>query len=143
LASVLPSNEAHLERAVALIEDQGCREIGLVGLSFKPGTDDLRESPMARLAEILHGRGYDLRILDPYVSVPRLVGSNRSYMDRHLPHLSALMVADPRDLFRHAKLLVLGSDALDKQDLRGAFSGPVLDLRRDLVTAIAEGAVIR
>lgn len=141
LASVLPSNDAHLERAVALVEDQGCRQIGLVGLSFKPGTDDLRESPMAKLAEILHGRGYELRIFDPYVRVSGLVGSNLSYMDQHLPHLSALMVTDPEELLSHAQLLIIGSDALDDRDLQATFSGEVLDLRRDLITAIAEGAV--
>ncbi|HVJ84639.1 MAG TPA: nucleotide sugar dehydrogenase [Caulifigura sp.] len=143
LASVLPSNEAHLERAVALVEDQGCREIGLVGLSFKPGTDDLRDSPMARLAEILHGRGYQLRIFDPCVRVSGLVGSNLSYVDQHLPHLSALMVDSAEKLLEHAQLLILGSDAFDRSDLQTTFPGPVIDLRHDLVAAIVEGVASR
>jgi GDP-mannose 6-dehydrogenase len=141
LASVLPSNDAHLERAVAMVEDRGIRQIGLVGLSFKSGTDDLRESPMAKLAETLHGRGYDLRIFDPYVRVSGLVGSNLSYMDQHLPHLSALMLTDPAELFDHAQLLILGSDAVDGHNLLSTFPGEVVDLRRDLVTASAEAAV--
>ncbi|MBX3441603.1 MAG: nucleotide sugar dehydrogenase [Planctomyces sp.] len=141
LASVLPSNEAHLQRAVAAIEDRGQRRIGLVGLSFKPGTDDLRESPMARLAEILYGRGYDLRIYDPYVRVSGLVGSNLSYVDQHLPHLSALMVDSPAAVLEHADLLLLGSDAVDNLDLRAVFRGDVFDLRRDLTSTPRDAAI--
>lgn len=135
LASILPSNEAHLERAVALVEDRAHRRIGLIGLSFKPGTDDLRESPMARLAEILHGRGYDLRIFDPYVRVASLVGSNLSYVDQHLPHLSALMVDSAREVFAHAQLVLLGSDAVDDMDVQSICAAEVIDLRRDLTSA--------
>jgi GDP-mannose 6-dehydrogenase len=143
LASILPSNDAHLDRAVAMVEDRDIRSIGLVGLSFKPGTDDLRESPMARLAEVLHGRGYDLRIFDPCVRVPGLVGSNLSYMDQHLPHLSALMLDDPAELLDHAQLLILASDAIDGRESLRTFGGEILDLRRDLITATAEATLTR
>ncbi len=131
LSAVLPSNEEHLERAVRLIRERGVRRIGMAGLSFKAGTDDLRESPQVTLAEILVGKGYDLRIWDPHVQVTRLRGQNRAYIDRHLPHLAALLVETPEQLLEHAELLVLATGVADQLDLDG-FHGPVLDLRVDL-----------
>lgn len=134
LGGILPSNDAHIARALTKIQDTGSRRIGLVGLSFKAGTDDLRESPHVILAEMLLGRGYDLRIYDPGVRVARLVGSNQSYVDRHLPHLAALLVDDPRVLYGHSELLVVATDVANPLDWTGLFSGEVIDLRRDLVS---------
>jgi GDP-mannose 6-dehydrogenase len=135
LASVLPSNDAHLERAVELIEEHGCRAVGLVGLSFKAGTDDLRESPLVKLAETLYGKGFDLRIYDPHIRVPELLGSNLSYVDQHLPHLSALLVSDLAQLREHAELVVIGSGIADGLVAEDGWFKPTLDLRRDLVSA--------
>jgi GDP-mannose 6-dehydrogenase len=132
LASVLPSNESQVRRALRMVLDSDQRRIGLVGLSFKAGTDDLRESPLVILAQALLGRGFDLRIYDPGVSVSRLRGRNLAYVDRHLPHLAALMIEDPSELFAHAGLLVLGTNVADGLDWRTGFDGEVLDLRRDL-----------
>jgi GDP-mannose 6-dehydrogenase len=134
LASILPSNEDHLQRAVRLIQGAGHRRLGIVGLSFKAGTDDLRESPLVLLVETLLGRGFDIKILDPGVSVSRLRGRNLAYIDRHLPHLAALLVEDPAEVYRHAALLVIGSDVADGLDWSTAFAGDVIDLRRDLVS---------
>jgi GDP-mannose 6-dehydrogenase len=134
LGSVLPSNDDHLNRAVRLIQGTGHRRLGIVGLSFKAGTDDLRESPLVILVETLLGRGFDIKILDPGVSISRLRGRNLAYIDRHLPHLAALLVEDPAELYRHAALLVLGSDVADGLDWRTDFSGEVIDLRRDLIS---------
>ena len=134
LASILPSNEDHLHRAVRLIQGAGHRKLGIVGLSFKAGTDDLRESPLVILVETLLGRGFDIKILDPGVSVSRLRGKNLAYIDRHLPHLAALLVEDPAELYRHASLLVLGSDVADALDWRTDYAGDVIDLRRDLTS---------
>lgn len=89
LAHVLPSNSDHLQRAVELVERTGKRRVGLFGLSFKPGTDDLRESPLVELAERLFGKGYDLRIYDANVSLSRLLGANREYIETRLPHRAA------------------------------------------------------
>jgi GDP-mannose 6-dehydrogenase len=138
LASILPSNEEHLNRAVRLIQRSGHRKLGIIGLSFKPGTDDLRESPLVILIETLLGRGFDIKILDPGVSVGRLRGRNLAYIDRHLPHLAALLVEEPAELYRHTGLLILGSDVADGLDWRSAFSGDVIDLRRDLVSRRTE-----
>lgn len=135
LNAILPSNEAHLERALKTVRETGCKRIGLIGLSFKAGTDDLRESPQVILAETLLGRGYDLKIYDPDVRVVQLVGANLTYVDVHLPHLAALLVNDPSELYEHADLLVLGTDVANELNWKTTFSGEVIDLRRDLVTA--------
>lgn len=141
LASILPSNEDHLHRAVRLIQASGHRKLGVLGLSFKAGTDDLRESPLVILVETLLGRGFDIKILDPGVSVSRLRGRNLAYIDRHLPHLAALLVEDPAELYRHASLLVLGTDVADGVDWRTTYTGDVFDLRRDLVSRRADSQV--
>lgn len=91
LAATLPSNEAHFLRAVQLVEDAGRRDVALLGLSFKAGTDDLRESPAVALAEELLRRGYVLSIYDEDVRPETLRGANRAFIDRHLPHLGALL----------------------------------------------------
>ena len=133
LESILPSNVSHLERALTMIRESGCRKVGLVGLSFKAGTDDLRESPQVILAETLLGRGYDLKIYDPGVRVTQLVGTNLTYVDIHLPHLAALLTDEESELYQHAELLVLGTDIANQIDWQSEYFGDVLDLRCDLV----------
>jgi GDP-mannose 6-dehydrogenase len=107
LESVLPSNARHLERTLEAILALGRRRVGMFGLAFKAGTDDLRESPLVELAETLLGKGYDLRIYDPAVSVSRLVGANREYMLEHLPHLSELLLDDANAVLDHAEVCVV------------------------------------
>jgi len=109
LSHVLPSNEEHLKRAIELITATGRRKVGLFGLSFKPGTDDLRESPLVELAERLLGKGYDLKIYDSNVALSRLVGANREYIEGRLPHLSDLLTNDVNEVFEHAEVCVVGS----------------------------------
>ncbi len=137
LAAILPSNQSHIERALARIRESGYRRVGLVGLSFKAGTDDLRESPQVILAETLLGRGYELKIYDPNVRFARLTGTNLSYIDRHLPHLAALLVEEPAELYSHSELLVLATGVADEIDWRDQYFGETLDLRRDLVALTA------
>ncbi|GAB2813633.1 nucleotide sugar dehydrogenase [Actinocorallia aurea] len=108
LDHLLPANEAHLARALRLVEETGRRRIGLFGLSFKPGTDDLRESPLVELAERLLGKGYDLRIYDANVSLSRLMGANRDYMRARLPHLGELLSSDAAEVLDHAEVCVIG-----------------------------------
>ena len=107
LEGVLPSNYEQVERVVRIIERYSPESLGLLGLSFKPGTDDLRESPLVTVAERLLGRGYKLRIHDPSVETARLVGGNRAYVERHLPHLSRLMVPSLED-FNECDVVVIG-----------------------------------
>jgi len=111
LESVLPSNARHLQRTIEVVLSLGRRRIGLFGLAFKPGVDDLRESPLVALAEALLGKGYDLRIHDPAVSVSRLVGANREYMLEHLPHLSELLVDDVRSVLDHAEVCIVAASS--------------------------------
>jgi GDP-mannose 6-dehydrogenase len=137
LPAILPSNEAHLRRALKLVQETGHRAIGVLGLSFKAGTDDLRESPLVIFVETLLGRGYHIKIYDPNVLLSQLRGRNLAYVERHLPHLAALLVDGPQKLYDHASLLVIGSDVAEDLDWREQYSGPVLDLRRDLAQTVA------
>ncbi|MFD7015668.1 nucleotide sugar dehydrogenase [Streptomyces sp. NPDC059161] len=109
LAHVLPSNSAHLQRAVELVERTGKRRAGLFGLSFKSGTDDLRESPLVELAETLFGRGYDLRIYDANVSLSRLLGANREYIETRLPHLAQLLANSVEEVLEHSEVCLVGT----------------------------------
>lgn len=135
LRSVLPSNHEHLQRALAMVEAGGHRRIGVAGLSFKAGTDDLRESPFVTLVETLVGRGYDVKIFDPGISVSRLRGRNLAYIDQHLPHLAALLVETPAELREHAELILVSTRVADELDLPKTYRGEVIDLRRSLVVA--------
>src|SRR3989441_2514856 len=107
LSAILPSNEAQVRRAVEAVLQTRHRRVGLVGLSFKPGTDDLRESPMVALAETLIGKGCDVRILDRSVTVARLVGANRRYISEEIPHIASLMCGSAPALLAHAKVIVI------------------------------------
>ncbi|MEU6538559.1 nucleotide sugar dehydrogenase [Streptomyces sp. NPDC047000] len=109
LSHVLPSNSDHLQRAVELVERTGRRRVGLFGLSFKPGTDDLRESPLVELAERLFGKGYDLRIYDANVSLSRLLGANREYIETRLPHLGQLLADSVDQVLEHAEVCLVGT----------------------------------
>ncbi|HEV3260592.1 MAG TPA: nucleotide sugar dehydrogenase [Gemmataceae bacterium] len=131
------SNERHLRRAVKMVHQSGHRDVGIMGLSFKAGTDDLRESPLVVLAETLLGQGYRIKIFDPNVTISRLRGRNLAYIDCHLPHLTGFLVDAPEELYDFASLLVLGTDVADEVDWRGKYGGEVLDLRRDLARPAA------
>ena len=107
-AAILPSNQAHLGLALRKILATGKRRIGFIGLSFKTGTDDLRESPLVTLAEQLIGKGMQLAIYDPEVHLAQLLGSNRRYIEQHLPHIGQLLCADLDPLIQSSDVLVLG-----------------------------------
>jgi len=83
--------------------------VGILGLSFKPGTDDLREAPLVALAETLLGKGLQLAIYDPYVSGAAVIGANRAYVERQIPHIWSLMRASVRDVISHAEAIVIGN----------------------------------
>jgi GDP-mannose 6-dehydrogenase len=106
LDATLLSNSAHKRRALDLVMAQGKRPIGVLGLSFKAGTDDLRESPTVELVEQLIGKGYDVKIYDPDVALSRLTGSNKAYIDRELPHVASLLVGDIKTLLDRSHTLI-------------------------------------
>lgn len=116
-----PSNVLHIEHAARLVMDQPSRKVGFIGLSFKPGTDDLRESPLVTLAERLIGKGYELRIYDPGVSIARLLGANERFIRETIPHIESLLCTDIQDVFEHADTLVVGyHDAAVLESLSGS-----------------------
>jgi len=132
LEHVLPSNEEHLRRAFQLVAATGSRKVGVFGLSFKPGTDDLRESPMVALCELLVGKGYALRIYDANVALSRLMGANRAYIAEHLPHLQDVLTDSVDEVLNHGEVLVVGStEPAVVAALDGVADGrPVIDLVR-------------
>ena len=109
LSSVLASNEVHLRRAVDAVVALKARKVGVFGLSFKSGTDDLRESPMVELAERLIGKGFELRIYDESVALSRLMGANKAYIEEHLPHLGDVLTGDIDTVLEHGEVFVVGS----------------------------------
>lgn len=109
LDATMDANEEQLRRAYSMVAATGKRRIGIIGLSFKPETDDLRESPLVELAERLYGRGYDIRIYDPNIQVSKLTGANLQFVKAHLPHLTSLLTADVNEVIDHAEVFVLGN----------------------------------
>lgn len=135
LGSILPANEAQIRRAVDAVLATGRRRVGVVGLAFKAGTDDLRESPLVTLVEALIGKGCQVRILDSHVSIARLVGANRRYIQEEIPHISSLMCESPRELLEHAETVVIGTAGEEAAAVLAA-AGPdhiVVDLMRGAV----------
>jgi GDP-mannose 6-dehydrogenase len=110
LNAILPSNSQQLDRAFQLVADAGARQVGILGLAFKAGTDDLRESPMVEVVERLIGKGYDVSIYDANVNLAKLVGANKSYILEQIPHISDLMVSSIDEVLDHARTLVIGNN---------------------------------
>jgi GDP-mannose 6-dehydrogenase len=111
LSAILPSNQLQIERGIQAVVDKGKRKVGILGFSFKAGTDDLRESPMVELCERLIGKGYDLRVYDRNVSLAALHGANRDYILNRIPHISRLMMPTIDEVLSHAETIVIGNAA--------------------------------
>jgi GDP-mannose 6-dehydrogenase len=107
--SILLSNEMQVSKGLDLIMENGHKRIGVLGFSFKAGTDDLRESPLIEVTERLIGKGYDLRLYDKNVSVASLVGANRDFILNRIPHISRLMVPSIDAVLNHAQTVVIGT----------------------------------
>jgi GDP-mannose 6-dehydrogenase len=135
LSSLEPSNRIPVEEALHAVLSFGRPRIGVVGLSFKEATDDMRESPYLELVERLCGKGLDLRIFDPDVRWKDVYGSNREFVLRELPHVAELLVPDLESLGER-DVVVLGKEVPGLLDHLRAMPGPVLVL--DLVGAVAD-----
>lgn len=134
LDAILPSNRAQIQRGIDAILATGKKRVGMLGLAFKPNTDDLRESPLVTLVEALIGKGFDLRIHDRNVSLARLTGANRAYINEEIPHISSLMCDRLEELADHAEVLVIGTDGEDARCLC-ALARPdhiIVDLTRNV-----------
>jgi GDP-mannose 6-dehydrogenase len=109
LESVLESNQQHIQRGIEMVERTGRNRIGVLGLSFKAGTDDVRESPIVPLVETLVGRGYEVRVFDCDVKLENLVGKNRNFVERALPHIASIMRNCMEEVITESEVVVLGN----------------------------------
>ncbi|HWP00807.1 MAG TPA: UDP-glucose/GDP-mannose dehydrogenase family protein [Methylococcus sp.] len=119
LNAILPSNHRQLEKAIRMIIDKGHRKVGILGFSFKAGTDDLRESPMVDVIEHLIGKGYQLKLYDSNVNLAALVGANRDYILNRIPHIFRLMVDSLDEVIEFAETLVIGNGAKEFEAVPG------------------------
>lgn len=114
LESILPSNHQHVQKVADMIlSDPQRTKIGIIGLTFKPGTDDLRESPIVQLVETLHGKGLKVRIYDNNVSLSKLIGGNKAFIEQVLPHISAMMSDSIEDVIESSDVVVVNHDLKD------------------------------
>jgi GDP-mannose 6-dehydrogenase len=134
LNSILISNRQHIERAVEMVLRTGKKRIGVLGLSFKAGTDDLRESPMVTLIETLIGKGMSLTIFDREVELARLFGANKEYIEREIPHISGLMRRRVEDVIECSEVIVVTKRSDEFRDVMEQMPhGPIIiDLARVL-----------
>jgi GDP-mannose 6-dehydrogenase len=132
LSSILPSNRLQIERAVDMVLRTGKKRVGVLGFSFKAGTDDLRESPMVTLIETLIGKGLQLALYDRDVSLAKLFGANKQYIEREIPHISQLMRGSVAEVVNDSEVLVIGNKAKEFRDIENQVRKDqiVLDLVR-------------
>ena len=117
LQSILPSNDAHLDRALEIVLNTGKKKIAMLGLSFKAATDDLRESPQVQLVKRLIGEGCTLQIWDDNVSLGRLIGSNRQYIEEVIPHIGSLLSSSLEQVLDQAEVVVIGTRGISRETL--------------------------
>ncbi|WEF35665.1 nucleotide sugar dehydrogenase [Pseudoduganella chitinolytica] len=117
LDSILPSNRKQVEKGVNMIVDKGNRKVGILGFSFKAGTDDLRESPLVDVIEHLLGKGYELKLYDKNVNLAALTGANQDYILNHIPHISKLMVNSMAEVLAFADTVVIGNGAAEFKEV--------------------------
>lgn len=119
LNAILPSNEKQVEKGLKMIMDKGARKVGILGFSFKAGTDDLRESPLVDVIEHLLGKGYELKLYDKNVNLAALTGANQDYILNHIPHISKLMVNSMEEVLAFADTIVIGNGAAEFKTVPG------------------------
>lgn len=109
LDAALASNLLQVERAIQMVVGTGKKKVGILGFAFKAGTDDLRESPVVTVIERLIGKGYEVKLYDHKVSVAKLVGANREYIEHEIPHISRLMADDVDEVLEHSQVILIGN----------------------------------
>ncbi|HEY2574081.1 MAG TPA: nucleotide sugar dehydrogenase [Verrucomicrobiaceae bacterium] len=120
LESALVTNQSHLDHLIQLISAKQKRRVGILGLAFKPDTDDLRNSPMVAVAETLLGRGYELHIYDPQLNLARLIGANASEINRRMPHLASLLRSSPGEVIAQSEVIVAAQRCARPDELMAA-----------------------
>ena len=111
LGSLLSSNNIQVMFAIKKIISYGKKKIGVAGFSFKAGTDDIRGSPIIEVVETLIGKGYDIKLYDKDVSIAKLMGTNKEYIDYKIPHISTLMVDSLDELLKDSEIIVIGNNS--------------------------------
>src|SRR5260370_32504633 len=142
LNSVLETNRKQIELAFNLIRRAGKNRIGILGLSFKAGSDDLRESPIVTLIETLIGKGHKVATYDEEVALAKLVGANKRYIEETIPHISSLMVASPREVIDDSELLIISKKTAPIQEalLNHRDGKMIIDLVRVIPEAVGQWA---
>jgi len=142
LSSIMQSNRQQIERAVEMVLSTGRKRVGVLGFSFKAGTDDLRESPMVALIETLIGKGMRMAIYDRDVSLARLFGANKDYIEREIPHISQLMRDSIAEVIADSEVIVIGNKAEEFRQLETQFRGDqiVIDLVRLFDGRVSDGS---
>jgi len=138
LQALLASNEVQIRRLVLRVIREGKKKIGILGFAFKGGTDDLRESPVVTLIETFIGKGYEVRLYDPCVTLAKLGGANRRYLEEHIPHITRLMVPTIKDVTTHSDIILIGNS-------HGEFFDAVeeLDAEKHVIDLTSDGRLIR
>ncbi len=141
LNAIMPSNQRQIEKGLAMITEKASKKVGILGFSFKAGTDDLRESPLVEVIERLIGKGYDIRLYDRNVKIASLVGANKDYILNHIPHISRLMVDSIEAVLDHADTIVIGNGAEEFRDISQRVSEAqiIVDLVRIVEGRSVEG----
>jgi GDP-mannose 6-dehydrogenase len=142
MSATLESNQRQIDRAFRMVMAAEGRRVGVLGLAFKAGTDDLRESPMVALIEMLIGKGREVSIYDPYVREANLTGANREYIEREIPHIWTLMRASAEEALEGAETVVIGNSASEFKALDGRLDNgtAVVDLARAFGRRTSEGS---
>jgi GDP-mannose 6-dehydrogenase len=132
IESIDKTNELQISRAVEMIQQTKKRKLGFLGLSFKAGTDDLRNSPAVALIETLLGKGYEIAIYDQNVHLSNLTGTNKEYIDTHIPHLSRLMKAQISDLMKESEIIIVNNKEKEYIDIltNVEWEHPIIDMVR-------------
>ena len=129
--AIEPSNQCQKQRLVDMIMDKGLKKVGILGFSFKPGTDDLRESPIVEVAEVLLGKGYDLKVHDKNVHFSNLIGRNRQYVNDRIPHLEKIITDDLDEVIGNSELIIVANKEQQYANLPSRYPGKdIIDLAR-------------
>ena len=143
LESLLPSNVEHVERAVEAIMRTNKRKVAQLGLSLKAGTDDLREGPQVQLVKRLLGEGFEVKVWDDHVSLGRLAGSNRQYIEEVIPHIGSLLSADLENVSKWGEVVAIGNKSAKSDELNRHLHGKIrlssiwsISIRRAVPTAL-------
>jgi len=115
--AIMPSNENQIEQALRMIYATKSKKVGMLGLAFKAGTDDMRESPLVQVAETLIGKGYNLTIFDKNVSLAKITGANKAFIEKEIPHISNLLATSADEVFGASDVILIGSNDPDFQYL--------------------------